>query len=258
MSPATSLLRHAARPVVARSLDATSALRGIASAIVMGPGNVPGEGGAARGAAPTTAAPEASARVASAPLAEGENFKVLFCGDEFPEAYTYSAELLHKEPNMKVSWHPRAEIPRQIRDCHVVVPRMTRLEVGTIAEASKLRLIVQFGVGLEGVDVAAATARGIRVGRIPSADTGNAVSCAEHAIYLALALLRKQKRMQESIQQRRLGQPIGQTIFGKSVGSGFWVWCRGWSGGAACCMRCCQHRCCQHRCCQHRCCQVEI
>ncbi|CAI5525040.1 unnamed protein product, partial [Closterium sp. Naga37s-1] len=216
MSPATSLLRHAARPVVARSLDATSALRGIASAIVMGPGNVPGEGGAARGAAPTTAAPEASARVASAPLAEGENFKVLFCGDEFPEAHTYSAELLHKEPNMKVSWHPRAEIPRQIRDCHVVVPRMTRLDAGTIAEASKLRLIVQFGVGLEGVDVAAATARGIRVGRIPSADTGNAVSCAEHAIYLALALLRKQKRMQESIQQRRLGQPIGQTIFGKS------------------------------------------
>ncbi|CAI5464968.1 unnamed protein product [Closterium sp. Yama58-4] len=165
----------------------------------MGPGSVLGEGGAAGGAAPSTAAPstaapEASARVASAPLAEGEKFKVLFCGDEFPEAYTYSAELLHKEPNMEVSWHPRAEIPRRIRDCHVVVPRMTRLDAGTIAEASKLRLIVQFGVGLEGVDVAAATARGIRVGRIPSADTGNAVSCAEHAIYLALALLRKQVR----------------------------------------------------------------
>ncbi|CAI7863994.1 unnamed protein product [Closterium sp. NIES-53] len=94
---------------------------------------------------------------------------------------------------------------------------MTRLDAGTIAEASKLRLIVQFGVGLEGVDVTAATARGIRVGRIPSADTGNAVSCAEHAIYLALALLRKQRRMQESIQQQRLGQPIGQTIFGKSA-----------------------------------------
>ncbi|GJP48776.1 hypothetical protein CLOM_g8057 [Closterium sp. NIES-68] len=94
---------------------------------------------------------------------------------------------------------------------------MTRLDAGTIAEASKLQLIVQFGVGLEGVDVAAATERGIRVGRIPSADTGNAVSCAEHAIYLALALLRKQKGMQESVQQQRLGQPIGQTIFGKSA-----------------------------------------
>lgn len=43
-----------------------------------------------------------------------------------------------------------------------------------------------------GVDIEAATRLGIKVARIPSAGTGNALSCAEHAIYLMLSLLRNQ------------------------------------------------------------------
>ena len=52
---------------------------------------------------------------------------------------------------------------------------------------------------------------------IPSASTGNALSCAEHAIYLMLATLRQQKIMEQSIKQERLGVPIGETLFGKTV-----------------------------------------
>ena len=47
-------------------------------------------------------------------------------------------------------------------------------------------------LSLSGVDIPSASSRGISVARIPSAHTGNAVACAEHAIYLALSLLRKQ------------------------------------------------------------------
>lgn len=43
-----------------------------------------------------------------------------------------------------------------------------------------------------GVDVNAATEHKIKVARIPGSTTGNAVSCAEMAIYLALCVLRKQ------------------------------------------------------------------
>jgi len=43
-----------------------------------------------------------------------------------------------------------------------------------------------------GVDVNAATEHNIKVARIPGSTTGNAVSCAEMAIYLTLGLLRKQ------------------------------------------------------------------
>lgn len=45
---------------------------------------------------------------------------------------------------------------------------------------------------LLGVDIDAATKLGIKVARIPGDVTGNAVSCAEMAIYLMLGLLRKQ------------------------------------------------------------------
>lgn len=48
---------------------------------------------------------------------------------------------------------------------------------------------------IEGVDVDAATKRGIKVARIPSGVTGNALSCAEMAIYLMLGLLRKQVKL---------------------------------------------------------------
>ena len=43
-----------------------------------------------------------------------------------------------------------------------------------------------------GVDVNAATEHKIKVARIPGSTTGNAVSCAEMAIYLTLGVLRKQ------------------------------------------------------------------
>ena len=52
---------------------------------------------------------------------------------------------------------------------------------------------------------------------IPSEGTGNALSCAEMAIYLALACLRSASAMAESIQQGRVGVPLGKTLYGKSV-----------------------------------------
>ena len=62
-----------------------------------------------------------------------------------------------------------------------------------------------------------ATARGIHVSNIPSEGTGNALSCAEMAMYLALACLRSASAMAESIQHGRVGVPLGKTLYGKSV-----------------------------------------
>ena len=57
----------------------------------------------------------------------------------------------------------------------------------------------------------------MQVSNIPSGETGNAASCAEHAIYLALALLRDQHQMAASIRERRVGVPLGQTLLGKTA-----------------------------------------
>ena len=43
-----------------------------------------------------------------------------------------------------------------------------------------------------GVDIGAATEHKIKVARIPGCTTGNAVACAEMAIYIRLGVLRKQ------------------------------------------------------------------
>ncbi len=62
-----------------------------------------------------------------------------------------------------------------------------------------------------------ASSMGICVSNIPSEGTGNALSCAEMAIYLTLACLRSAPTMVESIQQGRVGVPLGRTLYGKRV-----------------------------------------
>ena len=66
---------------------------------------------------------------------------------------------------------------------------MAKIDKNAIEKSRFLKLIQQFGRGLEGVDIEAATRKGIWVSPIPSDDCGNAASVAEHAIYLSLALL---------------------------------------------------------------------
>lgn len=87
-----------------------------------------------------------------------------------------------------------------------------------IMEAAKdLRFIIQYGAGVEGVDMDSATERGILVSNIPSAHTGNAHSCAEHAIFLTLGLLRNFHAMQQSVRERGLGRPLGTMLRGRTV-----------------------------------------
>ena len=68
--------------------------------------------------------------------------------------------------------------------------------------------------GLRGMQ---ATSKGIHVSNIPSEGTGNALSCAEMAIYLTLACLRSAPSMADSIRHGRVGVPLGQTLYGKRI-----------------------------------------
>ena len=55
------------------------------------------------------------------------------------------------------------------------------------------------------------------VSNIPSSGTGNALACAEHAMFLALALLRNLPECVAAVQSQRLGEPCGETLYGKAV-----------------------------------------
>ena len=52
---------------------------------------------------------------------------------------------------------------------------------------------------------------------IPSEGNGNALSCAEMAIFLILACLRSVNAMADSITHGRVGVPLGNTLLGKTV-----------------------------------------
>jgi len=79
-------------------------------------------------------------------------------------------------------------LKKEIRRANALIVRSdTQVTEALMAEASELQVIGRAGVGVDNVDVAAATQRGIAVLNAPGANT---VSAAEHAIGLLLSHLR--------------------------------------------------------------------
>lgn len=100
----------------------------------------------------------------------------------------------------------------------VLIPTMSPVSAEVLATADRLQLIQQMGAGLEGVDIDAAKARGVAVANVPTDISGNADSVAELAIYQMLALIRQARHIPQLMQQRQLGQPLGGTLKGATVG----------------------------------------
>ncbi len=71
-----------------------------------------------------------------------------------------------------------------------VIVRATRIDEAFLSMAPELRIVARHGVGYDAVDVPALTARGIPLTVTPDA---NAVSVAEHAMMLLLAVARRVK-----------------------------------------------------------------
>eukprot|EP00924_Labyrinthula_sp_SR-Ha-C_P016014 snap_masked-scaffold_4-processed-gene-16.35-mRNA-1 protein AED:0.32 eAED:0.32 QI:0/0/0/0.5/1/1/2/0/315 len=91
---------------------------------------------------------------------------------------------------------------------------MSRLTKDIILNSS-LNSIIQFGVGIEGVDFDAASQKGIYVQNTPSLQ--NASATAEHAVYLALASGRPPKSSEKAFLEGILGSPLSTQIDGKKV-----------------------------------------
>ncbi|KVH96645.1 D-isomer specific 2-hydroxyacid dehydrogenase, catalytic domain-containing protein [Cynara cardunculus var. scolymus] len=127
------------------------------------------------------------------------NTRILFCGPHFAASHNYTKEYLQNCPSIQVDDLPFANIPDLIGNYDICVVKSMRLNSDIIARATRMKLIMQYGVGLEGIDVAAATNHGIKVARIPIGETGNAASCAEMAIYIMLGLLCKQVGMKDDL-----------------------------------------------------------
>ncbi|MGH8879989.1 MAG: phosphoglycerate dehydrogenase, partial [Stackebrandtia sp.] len=69
----------------------------------------------------------------------------------------------------------------------VIVRSASRIDAAALAVAPKLQVVARAGVGLDNVDITAATERGVMVVNAP---TSNIVSAAEQAVALLLATAR--------------------------------------------------------------------
>ncbi len=140
--------------------------------------------------------------------------KILICGTHFP----HCSEMLQKHlPQDTIVSCPADQVLKTATHMDVLVPAMHRVDAQIIAQTSAT-LIHQFGVGLEGVDIPAATEQDIYVANVPGHQgTGNAASVSEHAIFLMLALARKFPQAAENVRQKVFGAPMGKGLLGKTV-----------------------------------------
>ena len=89
------------------------------------------------------------------------------------------------------------ELKSEIRDYNAIIIRSaTSLTADIISEADKLEIIGRAGIGVDNIDIDAATKKGIVVVNAPAS---NAVTVAEHNIALMLAIARKIPRANFSL-----------------------------------------------------------
>jgi D-3-phosphoglycerate dehydrogenase len=112
----------------------------------------------------------------------------------------------------------RGQLLEAITDVDAILIRSaTKVDAAAIAAAKKLRVIARAGVGLDNVDVPAATQAGVMVVNAP---TSNIVSAAELAVGLILASARHIPAAQASLKagQWKRSKYTGAELFEKTVG----------------------------------------
>lgn len=99
----------------------------------------------------------------------------------------------------------------------IVVRSATKLTAGVIRAAKKVKVIGRAGIGVDNIDVDAATAAGVIVMNAPF---GNSITTAEHTIALIMALARDLPAANASTHSGRWEKDrfVGTELYGKTLG----------------------------------------
>src|ERR1700726_1322626 len=110
------------------------------------------------------------------------------------DALSPAAVQIFKDRGIGVDFQPKLgadkeKLANMIADFDgLAIRSATKVNSAVLAKAKNLKVIGRAGIGVDNVDVPAATARGIIVMNTPF---GNSITTAEHAITLMLALARQ-------------------------------------------------------------------
>jgi D-3-phosphoglycerate dehydrogenase len=112
----------------------------------------------------------------------------------------------------------RAALLVALADAHAVIVRSaTYIDAEAVAAAPRLKVVARAGVGLDNVEVPAATARGVMVVNAP---TSNIVSAAEQAVALLFAVARHTASASAALKAGEWNRSryTGVELSGKTVG----------------------------------------
>src|SRR6266704_5948851 len=110
------------------------------------------------------------------------------------------------------------ELRRELTDCEGLVVRSeTKVTAELMDAARKLRVIGRAGVGVDNIDLPAATGRGIVVMNAPD---GNTITTAEHTLALLISLARNIPQANSSVKAAKWDRKrfIGAELQGKTLG----------------------------------------
>ncbi len=142
--------------------------------------------------------------------------RVVMAGTGFAAVRQFLIDAL---PNAQFDQIEVATLRAKGHKADVMLPAMSRIDGALMDRIEGLRLIQQWGAGLEGVDIAAATERKIAVANVPTPGTGNAESVAEWCVMAAIALSRRLPLAQETIRTGGTwGTPLGRALIGRTAG----------------------------------------
>ncbi len=157
-----------------------------------------------------------SEAVAVGPEADGAGHVRVLVAENIGQS---GIELLREgfEVDLGVDW-TREQLAERIADYDAILIRSsTKLDAQLIGRATRLRAVGRAGVGVDNVDVAAATKRGIVVANAPQS---NVITAAEHTMALLLALARNVPQAHASLTAGRWERSkfSGVELYEKTLG----------------------------------------
>lgn len=140
-----------------------------------------------------------------------------------PRSFALGDEALRQELSQavgRVDWHQEGGLESEQLSQLVVgvegwIAGVEPIDRAVIARADRLRVIARYGVGVDNVDVEAATERGIIITNTPGANAG---AVAELVLGLLLSLARKIPQADRAVRMGHWTPARGVALEGKTVG----------------------------------------
>lgn len=140
--------------------------------------------------------------------------RVLMCSPDLAAITDVLREVL---PDHEIVPTDADALAAEAPNAEVIIPARTPIDAKTIKSAGRLRLIQQFGIGVDHVDLEAASACGIPVANAPAGPSGIGKAVAEFALMHLIAAGRQLPTHFRTLAARSIAVPFGASLFNARV-----------------------------------------